>query len=81
MSVGSITFKQLCTERVYAVPMLLMLAIMFIQQYSGINAIFFYLNTIFEQADTGMDAGLSSTMVSLVRVRSLIDPSRKTFTS
>ena len=68
MAVGSITIWQLCSERVYAIPMLLMLAIMFFQQYSGINAIFFYLNTIFEQANTGMDSGLSSTLVSLVRV-------------
>ena len=71
-SVGSITFKQLCTKGVYAKPMLLMLAIMFFQCYCGINAIYFYLNTIFEQANTGIDPGLSATLVSLVRVSIVI---------
>ena len=40
----------------------------FPSQFSGINAVLFYLTDIFKKADTGLSEGLSATIVTLVQV-------------
>jgi len=37
-------------------------------EYSGINAVLFYLTDIFNAANSSMDSGLSATLVTLVQV-------------
>ncbi len=66
--IGTISLKEFCTQGVYIKPGLIMIALMFFQQYSGINAVFFYLTDIFIKADVGISSGLSATLVSLVQV-------------
>ena len=45
-----------------------MMTLMFLQQYSGINAILFYLQAIFDKAGTEISTGLQATIVSLDQV-------------
>ncbi len=66
--IGTISLKDFCTKGVYLKPGLIMIALMFFQQYSGINAVLFYLTDIFIKADVGISSGLSATIVSLVQV-------------
>ncbi len=66
--IGTISIQEFCTKRVYLLPGLIMIALMFFQQYSGINAVLMYLTDIFNKADTGMSSGLSATLVTLVQV-------------
>ncbi len=67
-AIGSISFKEFLTKGVYVKPGLIMVALMFFQQFSGVNAVLFYLTDIFIAADTGISPGLSATLVSLVQV-------------
>ncbi len=66
--IGTISMKEFLSNRVYILPGLIMIVLMFIQQYSGVNAVFFYLTEIFNKADVGLSSGLSATLVSLVQV-------------
>ena len=66
--VGTISLKDFFTKGVYLKPGLIMLALMFFQQFSGINAVLFYLTTIFKSAHVDISAGLSATIVSIVQV-------------
>ena len=67
-AIGTVSVKEFFTKGVYLKPAMIMLALMFFQQYSGINAVVFYLTDIFQKANTGLNAGLSATLVSLVQV-------------
>ncbi|CAL8109368.1 unnamed protein product [Orchesella dallaii] len=49
-------------------PILITLGLMFFNQFCGSNAVGFYTVTIFEEADLGMDAHLSSIIVGVVQV-------------
>ena len=40
---GNISYVDLLTDGVYLRPFLIVMALMFFQQFSGINAVFFYL--------------------------------------
>lgn len=44
------------------------MGLMFFQQMSGINAVIFYTNTIFEAADTGIDPNLATIIVGIIQV-------------
>lgn len=66
--IGTISLVEFCTKGVYLKPGLIMVALMFFQQYSGINAVLFYLTDIFNKADVGLSSGLSATLVTLVQV-------------
>ena len=41
--IGSASYVNLVTDAVYLRPFLIVMALMFAQQFSGINAVFFYL--------------------------------------
>ena len=41
--IGSVSYANLLTDSVYLRPFLIVMALMFFQQFSGINAVFFYL--------------------------------------
>lgn len=47
------------------------LGLMFIQQMSGINAIIFYTQDIFEAAKTGIDSGVATIIVGIMQVISV----------
>ena len=66
--IGSITIKEFFTVGIYIKPGLIMLALMFFQQYSGINAVLFYLTDIFITAGSELDPTVAATIVTLVQV-------------
>lgn len=66
--IGTISIKEFLTKGIYLKPGLIMLALMFFQQYSGINAVLFNLTYIFKAANTGLSEGLSATLVTVVQV-------------
>ena len=68
-AVGTVSLKQFFSAPEYLKPALIMLGLMFFQQFSGINAVIFYLTDIFIKANVDLDSGLSSTLVSLVQVK------------
>ena len=53
--IGSISLKQLLTEKIYLQPFILALFGMFGQQFSGVNAIIFNAETIFTKAGSTID--------------------------
>ena len=63
------SYAKLFTEGVYFKPFIVVLALMFNQQFSGINAVYFNLKPIFLKAGSQIDAGLSAFIISIVRVR------------
>jgi hypothetical protein len=70
--VGTVSVRDLLSKPVYLKPTIIMLALMFFQQLGGINAVMFYMTAIFEAADTGIEAGVQATIVSIVQVRSYL---------
>ncbi|KAL7644382.1 UNVERIFIED_CONTAM: hypothetical protein RMT77_005212 [Armadillidium vulgare] len=48
-------------------PFLMSLGLMFFQQFSGINAVLFNLNTIFEETNSDLSADASSIIVAVVQ--------------
>ena len=65
----SFSYAKLFTEGIYLKPFIVVLVLMFNQQFSGINAVYMNLKPIFLQAGSRIDAGLSSFIISIVRVR------------
>ena len=53
--IGSITFKQLFTERAYLHPFMIAMFAHVGQQFCGVNVVIFYLQTIFEKAHSSLD--------------------------
>jgi facilitated trehalose transporter len=49
-------------------PLLISMALMFFQQFSGINAIIFYSASIFQEAGSTIDRFLSSIMIGVVQL-------------
>ena len=64
----SASFKQLFSDSVYLKPFAISMALMFFQQFSGINAVLFYLSAIFQATGSSMDPGLQSFLVGLAQV-------------
>ena len=56
--IGSISLKQLLTERIYLQPFILASFIMFGQQFCGVNFILFNAETIFTQAGSSVDPSI-----------------------
>ena len=66
----SVSYTDLFTMSVYLKPFVIEMGLMFFQQFSGINAVIFYLQYIFYKAGSSMDPGLSSFFVTLSQVKS-----------
>ena len=66
-AVGSITVKELFTNRLYWQPFLIAVFAMFGQQFCGINVVFFYLQSIFESAGSTIEPGKLPKMTILLR--------------
>lgn len=49
-------------------PLLISCAIMFFQQFSGINAVIFYSATIFHEAGSTVDRFVSSITIAIVQL-------------
>ena len=72
-NMGTLSISELFTNGVYVKPLLIMLFLMFLQQYCGINAVTFNLQKIFETANTSwIKPGLASSLVALAEVLSNI---------
>lgn len=68
--IGRISLIDLLTITTYLKPFLLMMAIHFIQQFCGINAIVFYMADIFLKAGLNIENSLAaSAVVSCTQVR------------
>ena len=67
--VGSISVKELFTKAIYLKPFVIMMFLMGLQQFCGVNALTFNLQKIFSAAHSSLDPGLSATLVSLDQVR------------
>ena len=59
-AIKPVNFKTLFTVGVYVKPLVVTLCLMFFQQFSGINAVSFNIQLIFDQANTGLSACKSS---------------------
>ena len=68
MEIGTVSIGEFLSKREYILPCLIMLALMFFQQYSGINAVLFYLTDIFISAGSDLDPGLAAFLVTLMQV-------------
>ena len=55
-AIGDISLKTMLTVDVYWKPFLIVMMLMFLQQFCGINAVIFYTQTIFIHAGTNIDA-------------------------
>ena len=67
-AVGSVSIKEMLTKREYAIPTIVSLMLMVIQQLSGVNAVMFYLADIFLKAETSISPELQATLVALCQV-------------
>ena len=63
-----VPLRQIFSKAVYLKPFGICLGIMFLQQFSGINEVLFYLQDIFKDAGSDLDAGLSGSIVTLMQV-------------
>ena len=65
------SYAKLFTEGVYFKPFIVVLALFYNLQFSGVNAVYFNLKPIFLKAGSQIDAGLSAFIISMVRVRKI----------
>ncbi len=54
---GTVTLGELFTEKRYLMPLLVVIGLMFFQQFSGVNSVIFYTSRIFKQAGSDIDPG------------------------
>ncbi len=54
---GSVGLGQLLFQPKYLGPFLVVLGLMFFQQFSGVNSVVFYVQTIFKMAGSDMEPG------------------------
>ena len=64
-----ISLGQMFSDSVYLKPFALSLGLMFLQQFSGVNQVIFYLQTIFQKSGSTLDQGLSSFITSIMQVK------------
>merc|ERR1719322_6400 len=69
-STDEVTWKEMIMKQQYRTPLILSLALMFFQQFSGINAIMFYLDDIFQTAGYKTDSQLhtASLLISGIQI-------------
>jgi Na+/melibiose symporter-like transporter len=63
-----VSFAQAMSRPTTKRGLIISLGLMFFQQVSGINAVIFYTNTIFESANTGIDSGIATIIVGVMQV-------------
>ncbi|EAT40014.1 AAEL008232-PA [Aedes aegypti] len=63
-----ITFTQGFKQRSTIRALIISLGLMFFQQLSGINAVIFYTTTIFDDANTGLEATAATIIVGVIQV-------------
>ena len=63
-----ISLRQVFSNSVYLKPFALSMGLMFLQQFSGINQVIFYLQIIFEKSGSTLDKGLASFIASIMQV-------------
>jgi hypothetical protein len=51
LSLGNVTYLDIFSKRIYLEPLAIMTLLMFFQQFSGVNAVLFYLKVIFNTCD------------------------------
>ncbi len=64
-AVGTVPMSALVTRPVYARPFAVVMFLMLLQQSCGVNVVTFYIQTIFTEAGSDMDPGLSATLVNV----------------
>ena len=64
-----VPLMQIFSKAVYLKPFGICLGIMFLQQFSGMGEILFYLQDIFKEAGSDIDPGLSGAIVTFVQVK------------
>jgi len=67
-AVGSISIITLLTNRVYLMPFLISMVAQFLQQFCGINAVFSYAVTIFEDAKVDLNAYVCNILVAVTQI-------------
>ena len=65
---SKVTLKEIFSQGVYLKPFGISLALMFFQQFSGINQVLFYMTDIFAAADVDINPGTSNFMVNCMQV-------------
>lgn len=65
---GKVSIKDLIYNSGNRTALIVSLALMFFQQFSGINAVIFYTESIFVSAGSTMDASVCSIIVGIVQV-------------
>ena len=62
------SYSSVVTDASLVKPMLISIALMFFQQFSGINAVVFYSVTIFQLAGSSIDRFVSSISIGVVQL-------------
>ena len=65
---SKVSLKEIFSQRVYLKPFGISLALMFFQQFSGVNFCAFYMTDIFKAAGSDMNPGTSNFLVNTMQV-------------
>jgi len=65
---NSLTFGQAMSRKTTIRGLVVTMGLMFFQQVSGINAVIFYTNAIFEAADTGISPSIATIIIGVMQV-------------
>ena len=62
------SYRKILTNKYLMKPLLISTALMFFQQFSGINAIVFYSASVFQDAGSSLDSFVSSIIIGIVQM-------------
>ena len=69
---SKVSLSEIFTQAVYLKPFGISLCLMLFQQLSGINEVLFYMNKIFEKANSSLDPSISNFIVNTMQVMNLM---------
>ena len=69
---SKVSLSEIFTQAVYLKPFGISLCLMLFQQLSGINEVLFYMNQIFEAANSSLDPSISNFIVNTMQVMNLM---------